>query len=103
MSSDQEDAVARRLEIGLKDRWYAACPASFVTQRVFPVVLSSAQTRPSQSPAYSTPPTTTGDDSDGPIVFFQRTLPLPTASATISPVSRESGVRLHGGRFMNAW
>ena len=33
MSQMQQDAVAKRLEEGLKDRWYALCPASFVKEK----------------------------------------------------------------------
>ena len=33
MSHDQKDAVAKRLEVGLKDRWYAICPSSFIKER----------------------------------------------------------------------
>ena len=33
MSQTQQDAVAKRLEQGLKDRWYALCPSSFVKEK----------------------------------------------------------------------
>lgn len=33
MSPTQQDAVAKRLEEGLKDRWYALCPASFIKEK----------------------------------------------------------------------
>ncbi|MBS0405029.1 MAG: aromatic ring-hydroxylating dioxygenase subunit alpha [Proteobacteria bacterium] len=33
MSQTQQDAVAKRLEEGLKDRWYALCPSSFVKEK----------------------------------------------------------------------
>ena len=33
MSHDQQDAVARRLEQGLQDRWYALCPSSFIREK----------------------------------------------------------------------
>jgi phenylpropionate dioxygenase-like ring-hydroxylating dioxygenase large terminal subunit len=32
-TDDRQDPVAKRLEIGLKDRWYALCPAGFVKER----------------------------------------------------------------------
>src|SRR5438067_1410133 len=76
-------------------------PRSFVTQRVLPVRLRSAQTRPFQSPTKTDAPTTSGDDSEGPIVRLQSTRPVPTLNAITCPVSAPLGGRLHGGAFMN--
>src|SRR5579884_312109 len=79
------------------------CPWSFATHCVAPVLRSSAHTRPSQSPTYTVPPTTSGEDSDGPIVRCQITRPVPTAYAATSPVREAAGWRLHGGGFRYVW
>ena len=49
-------------------------------------------------------PAAEGDDSLGPIVLRQRTLPFFAFSATSAPSSSRRPPRaLHGGRFMNVW
>ena len=51
-------------------------PCSCAVQRVRPVVASSAQTRPFQSPTKTVPRATSGDDSVGPIRRSQRRVPV---------------------------
>src|SRR6476646_7313592 len=76
-------------------------PPVLYAQRVAPVRASSAVTRPDQSPTYTRPFATSGDDSVGAIVRRHRTTPVRRSKATTSP-SLPGASRPHV-RPMNVW
>src|SRR6266852_5667936 len=76
-------------------------PPVLNVQRVAPLRTSSAVTRPDQSPTYTSPCATSGDDSVGAIVRRQRIEPVRRLNATTSPSA--PGTSSAQLRPMNVW
>src|SRR5258707_9769667 len=76
-------------------------PPVLYAQRVAPVRASSAVTRPDQSPTYTSPLATSGEDSVGPIVRRHRIAPVRRSNATTSPSA--PGTSSAHDRPMNVW